>query len=272
MAKRYPNTTLATLHKDLYKEANLPSSGWQLVCLQMKKGYIEDGANYMWKVMDYWFEPIFLKHVEGAKEGEWVAVIDPNRLQFIGFFGRQVGKSRWAKHMRLKLEEQLNFILPGLVICWWALLWSKDGDAKQAAHQDFSLWDFPRFAGILSLEDGTKVCIGKEGHQEVLELRAGEVVIFRGDVFHSGAAYEKRNRRVYFKAIPRGCELYEAEKKDVGYGCICLKKDGGCGEKFPTPEVLYNHNRVCVAKKGAEAVREMKAAKCKRTADKRKRS
>ena len=263
MAKKYPNTTLATLHKDLFKEANIPSSGWQLVCLQMKHNYIEGGVKYMWEVN---------AHVEGVKEGEWIAVMDPKRLQFIGFFDRQLLKSRWAKHMRMKLEEQLNFILPGLVVCSWVLQSSKDGDAKQEAYQDFSLWDFPRFAGILSLEDGTKVCMGKEDHQEVLELRAGEVVIFRGDVFHSGAAYEKSNRRVYFKAIPRGCELYEEEKKDVGYGCICLKKDGGCGEKFPTPEVLYNHNRVCVAKKGAEAVREMKAAKCKRTADKRKRS
>jgi hypothetical protein len=233
----------------------------------MKGNYIDDGVKYMWGVKDYWFETIFLTHVEGEKEGGWIAVMDPKRLQFIGFFDRQLGKSRWAKHMRIKLEEQLNFILPWLVVCWWALLWSKDGDAKQEAHQDFSMWDFPRFAGILSLEDGTKVCIGKEGNQQELEMRAGEVVIFRGDVFHSGAAYEKENRRVYLKAIPRGCELYEVEKTDVGYGCICLKKDGGCGEKFPTPELLYNHN-----KKGAEVVKELKATKCKRTADKRKRS
>ena len=51
-------------------------------------------------------------------------------------------KSRWANQMRIKLEEQLHFILPGLVVCLLALMWSKDGDLQQESHQDFSMWGF----------------------------------------------------------------------------------------------------------------------------------
>ena len=97
---------------------------------------------------------------------------------------------------------------------------SLPGGGQQSWHADFSVFNFPRFAGLISLDDSTKLIIKNDGNEgdRVLRILEGEMVIFRGALVHAGAAYEKENRRIYFKAIPIGCELFESEKFSVAYG------------------------------------------------------
>jgi hypothetical protein len=80
---------------------------------------------------------------------------------------------------------------------------------------------------------------------------AGNAIIFRGNLFHAVSAYEKENRRIYFKAIPKGCELKEREKNGVGLGHLCNEDEWGCGRGFNFVKPLYDHHDLCKAWKSS---------------------
>ena len=52
----------------------------------------------------------------------------------------------------------------------------------------------------------------------------------------------KENRRIYFKAISKGCALEEVEKNGVGLGHICDEDEGGCGKGSNLVSQLYTHH------------------------------
>jgi hypothetical protein len=115
----------------------------------------------------------------------------------------------------------------------------------------------PRFAGIICLDGMSKLVMEWsriKGKQIVLNLGAGDAVIFRGDKMHCDAGYEFENRRLYFKALPVGIDLLESEKDAIGYGHVCeIKKNkGGCEARFPTASILANHRTLCAAVHGVE--------------------
>ena len=66
------------------------------------------------------------------------------------------------------------------------------GGVQQAWHSDFSIFNFPRFAGLIS----TKFIIKNDGNEadRTLRILEGEMVIFRGDLLHAGAPYERENQ------------------------------------------------------------------------------
>ena len=78
---------------------------------------------------------------------------------------------------------------------------------------------------------------GNQGDTELMILK-GEMVVFHGDLFHSGAAYVNENRRIYFKAIPRGCKLYKREKI-LSQWAIVAKKLMEVAEKNLIPGNSY---------------------------------
>ena len=58
-----------------------------------------------------------------------------------------------------------------------------------------------RLSGILAIEEGSKLFIydGKDGQRvDTVNLNVGDIVIFRGDCWHAGAKYRKRNDRLHF--------------------------------------------------------------------------
>ena len=60
-------------------------------------------------------------------------------------------------------------------------------------------------SGILAIEPGTKLVIYPDGPSappKTLELAVGDLLLFRGDFWHAGASYLRRNRRLhmYFTA------------------------------------------------------------------------
>ena len=85
------------------------------------------------------------------------------------------------------------------------------------------------------------------------------MVVFWGDLFHAGAAYLNENRRIYFKAIPRGTSLYKREKNNVGE-----EVDGGCGYKCSTKIELCNHKSKCVMWQNRIAMKKRKVRTNKR--------
>lgn len=81
------------------------------------------------------------------------------------------------------------------------VLRSLPGCARQQAHTDFDPAGFPArappFAVLVALEDGTRLHTWDGGHV-LHELGAGDVLVFRGDVPHAGAAYARENTRLHF--------------------------------------------------------------------------
>ena len=60
------------------------------------------------------------------------------------------------------MQEQLDFIYPDLKIVSVRLLKSEGGGKGQSWYTDFTRWDFPRFAGIISFDNSTKLMIKYE--------------------------------------------------------------------------------------------------------------
>ena len=61
-------------------------------------------------------------------------------------------------------------------------------------------WGDAHLAMIVALEDGTTlhVCpFDSDGEEEEIPLNAGDVLVFRGDLIHAGAAYDARNVRIH---------------------------------------------------------------------------
>ena len=106
------------------------------------------------------------------------------------------------------LQEELDPIYPDLEMCYVSALKSDAGGQQQNFHSDFAVFDYVRFAGVISYDKDTTLEIQEIGnYRRTIQLLAGHAIIFRGDLFHAGSAYEKENRRMYFKAIPKGCAL-----------------------------------------------------------------
>ena len=68
---------------------------------------------------------------------------------------------------------------------------------------------------IVSLQDGTQLVVypfDKEGKMVELTLDAGDIVIFRGDLIHSGAAYDTCNISLHlYIDSPRAPHQRDAE-------------------------------------------------------------
>ena len=150
------------------------------------------------------------------------------------------------------LQKELDAIYPDLEVCFVSALKSEAGGQQQSFHSDFAVFDHVRFAGLISYDNDTQLEIQEAGnHRRTIQLLAGHAIIFRGDLFHAGAAYEIENRRIYFKAIPKGCALKEIEKNGVGLGHMCNEDEGGCGIGYNFVRQLYTHHTSCKAWKSS---------------------
>ena len=227
-----------------YKNARIPPSKWQKVDLQLTPTQIKKAQQGLYgkptEGKEYW-ETIFKEF----KKKNTINVQDKLRMQTRTDIREH--DCSWWEPIELKLQQQLEFIYPDLEIVLVKILWSKENCSRQTWHMDYTEFDFARFAGVISLFDDTKFLIKNGRNQADTELRLlkGEMIVFRGDLFHAGAAYEKENRRIYFKAIPRGTSLYKREFNNIGTGLYCEEVDGGCGFKCSTKTELCNHKSKC---------------------------
>ena len=224
----------------IYKNARLPSSNWQKVDLQLTPTAITKAQKGLYgklTLKDDYFETIFRDFTDRG------TTTDPDPVRYQARVDLRSTECSWWDPIEKKVREQLDFIYPDLELHSVKILCSMENSPKQTWHSDFHEFDFVRFAGIISLFDDTKLMIKNPGNQADTEFRIlkGEMVVFRGDLFHSGAAYQKENRRIYFKAIPRGCKFHRREKNSIAVGNVCEEADGGCGEKFQTKMQLYDH-------------------------------
>ena len=118
-------------------------------------------------------------------------------------------KKMSARHelaKRLRAALQLARELEGREVGAFNLLGSKAGCRQQHRHWD---WDpasvdalndrLPRGV-VLACEDGARLVVFNDVHDvegQYVELNAGDVLLFDGDVLHAGAQYEKDNLRLH---------------------------------------------------------------------------
>ena len=224
----------------LYRHANLCSWKFRKVNLALTYTIKSQGASGLRNLEPENFNPIFLKQV---KEGDPL-VMDPNRQQCLDLV--DLVKGSWFQRTKERLQEELDVIYPDLEICYVSALKSTPGGEMQSYHADFSTFNFVRFAGIISFDELTTLEVQiSPRNKQTIKLDVGEAIIFRGDLFHAGSAYTQENRRIYFKAIPKGCVLGHDEEDAVALGYVCDVKKGGCGERFNFRKQLHNHCQNC---------------------------
>lgn len=101
------------------------------------------------------------------------------------------------------------------------------GCAKQRFHGDSTFprkyldegvpWGDVPLVMFLATEDDTRLHVrpfDKDGAEETVTLNAGDLVIFRGDLSHAGAAYDKNNLRIH---VYIDSKLYKRRKGDTFY-------------------------------------------------------
>ena len=241
--------------QEIYKHAKLPPWGYRKFGLNLTPTNISNGFKGLKAIPDDHYDPIF-KH---PKDDESEMDIDKKRKQRKNL--KNIVPGKWLPATLDHLQLELDCIYPDLEICFVSALKSDGGGGQQGFHSDFGHHDFVRFAGLISFDDETKLEIktsGKNGKiSHTIKIQAGEAIVFRGDVFHAGSAYEKVNRRIYFKALPKGCSLKLDELDGVALGFVCDEAKGGCGEAFSFEKDLYNHCQNCAKWKNRSKKRKV---------------
>ncbi len=131
---------------------------------------------------------------------------DRLRLQLFFSKARLPPRIKWLlESIKARTEE----IFPAThEACDHVLLLSEPGCANQQCHTDYDpeTGDQDGLGCIIALEDETALNVwpgsidfdvDAEYHRERLALRAGDMLLFRGDLVHSGASYEASNVRVH---------------------------------------------------------------------------
>ncbi len=164
--------------------------------------------------------PSFIDVPENVKEGigrqskRARAIFGPDRKR------RQCSLYTSAKYMKRftnLLDHQIKEIISSeRVKSNWIVLHSKKGCRRQQAHTDYEptggILEVPNedipLAAVLALEDNTKLVVWpgsigfdftdfKENDGIELVFNAGDLVVFRGDLVHAGAAYQEENIRLH---------------------------------------------------------------------------
>ena len=123
---------------------------------------------------------------------------------------RQVQNIDDHRFIRQRFMPWLQLLFPELTPNTPVLLVSMAGCQEQVAHTDFDPEDIKHLPGglvpmsaLLALQDDTGLNIWSGSHRntsstkKTLLLEAGDVCVFRGDLVHCGAAYDKQNVRIH---------------------------------------------------------------------------
>lgn len=248
--------------QDFWKRlTGMPKKGFQVVWLGLPKKTETDVKKFLKKrCPKKHFREIFRKFTGFDKVEE----MDTKRLHLENF-DKDMGEKMWFLHLKKTVEEQLQCIHEDMEVKYWSVLWSTKGCKRQTTHQDFgdNVLNYPILAGIVSFDDSTTLDIDEPTHVK-LSLPSNYMVVFRGDLEHSGSAYEVSNKRIYFKAAPKNIDLMEDLNKH-GSGEVALAKFDckgvGCTKRFHTSDENRNHRWHCVFIHGEETIQKRKKAK-----------
>ena len=161
----------------VYQGCILPFPNWQKFILRTKEENKANLTTFMNSIPPNAFGKIFKAHKKIANSAyDFDSIKDNKRMQFtlddkdsIKYFGA----------IKSDLNKLVACIQPSLHCTNFSILRSLANGVKQIEHSDFTNFDFPKFAGILSIDDNTKLGIQNvENEFEIVHIKRGEVLIF----------------------------------------------------------------------------------------------
>ena len=194
------DTVLSYMDRHVKEKRNISDLGFQLE-------YIDEVLEEV-KQLDSKMKPIFNTTQDGK---------DAKRKQYIlsraerekGKIGTVISKVR----SELKKLYTKNWFITEVT-----LLKSEKGCKKQILHCDWPRWKekwntglFP-CSGIVALQDKSSIIIGKSQSERTVLFAKGQLLVFKGNLFHRGAAYDEVNYRFHFTI---GTERFEIPKNMV---------------------------------------------------------
>jgi len=95
----------------------------------------------------------------------------------------------------------------------WVVMYSKPGTQRQHYHYDYdpddhydNIHDAPMGLIMCVSEEPAKLHIWKDNQKHLLEIRTGQMLVFRHDLCHAGAAYDKFHVRLHCYIDSKHCE------------------------------------------------------------------
>lgn len=267
----------------IWDAVRLTSWGWRKDCLNLDPETIDSCKNDIYACDNRHFEPIFSKHTpSGDGSRTLTPESDDKRWQTRRTIPQFYNKRKWYRTLMVNLTKVLDTILPEMEVSDCRILLSLADCKLQSFHMDIPYPTFPCFAGIISVDDSTNVVLKDMNHRvhdpgKVIDIQRGDVVIFRGDLMHAGGAYESENRRIYFKALPKGSKLCKKTQRGQVHVLQCTShKPGlgkGCNRVFANATQLKNHKYTCPCiktKEELEKIRKNAREASRRQREKRK--
>ena len=229
--------------------------------LHLTSEEMNDLSNFVWdRTNDGEYETIFNDHYF-VKEKDFGlhGIQDEKRLQWV--LKEDDDKDKLHPLFK-KVENVLQYILPGLEPVHPAILWSLPGGQPQSLHPDFTSFNFPKLAAIYSIDDNTTLDIITVNNQrETVRILKNELLVFRGDVDHGGSAYKVDNRRIYFKILPTGAQFTQVELESTGAKLKCKH----CGKNVEGMKMRTHYRGYCLAKNTKEEIEEYRERERKRS-------
>ena len=98
---------------------------------------------------------------------------------------------------------------------------------------------------MLSFDDDTRLTVRKQGVHVDVRIPRGFVIMFNGNLSHSGSEYLNRdNKRLFLKELSVGYSLPNDEELDVApKRQACIGKKDGCKGRFDSYSQMYYHYR-----------------------------
>jgi hypothetical protein len=203
-------------------------------------------------------------------------------------------RARPFKELRKRLTQIVSSYRKNWEPKNWVVLWSKAGGNEQAPHQDFPKREVTHAragvgftknkamritpsiqAGIIvALMPDTELVVyhgcfndAVASRKRTLLFQAGEAIIFRGDLVHSGAAFAKDNYRIHAALTVKGVPWDENATEAVP---MKTEKCLFCPEERLTSAAIHSHMRYCIQnpKRGShlktKRERNKKTRRCER--------
>ena len=194
-----------------------PRRSWRLLKKKCPRDSIVSNGNYVTKPASdgYVLFPNAI-HISPQEDG---LIRTTNTTHIFNNNGRNDKKRSQGAIKKEKIPELFSAILklvkglyPSLAPRSLVVLHSQPGCAAQKPHADYDPRDLIGLADdkvprgmLIAMDDGTSLDIWPGSHVVTgnpikkvnISLSRGDVVVFRGDTIHAGAAYKKENTRVH---------------------------------------------------------------------------
>ena len=253
--------------EDFWKEVKFYPQGFMIYRLNIDQKNLEACNKAVQELNVSTFTQVFEK-IQPSQDGNaFEPSLDEKRFQTTETLSELFPKRKFYKQLIGHLQSHFDVISENLEITDCRVLKSLPGGGVQQMHQDIVDPQFVCFAGIVAVQEGTKIWLKDFGSKDAMreiEIPVGYVLLWRGDLLHAGSAYEeKENRRIYFKVLPKGKSFDPEQIGQIEVKICWAKWKGeyrGCRKTIQARE-MKNHRSFCEKIHGKTEINRRKEVK-----------